>query len=68
MESPPGDESSTVTRSRREGGPRAKYLVQSEVLMTGDVVTDARVRSAAASKVLTSQVTSTAAAPTVLAR
>jgi preprotein translocase subunit SecD len=38
---PPGDE--ILDGPSQAGGP-AKYLVQSEVLMTGDVVTDARVR------------------------
>ena len=38
---PPGDE--ILYGPPQAGGP-AKYLVESEVLMTGDVVTDARVR------------------------
>jgi preprotein translocase subunit SecD len=38
---PPGDE--ILDGPSQAGGP-AKYLVESEVLMTGDVVTDARVR------------------------
>ena len=38
---PPGDE---ILEGPAQGGGPAKYLIESPVLMTGDVVTDARVR------------------------
>ena len=48
---PPGDD---ILYGTPQAGGRQPYLVESAVLMTGDVVTDARVRRAAASRETTS--------------